>query len=160
VAKLETVRTALAATLLALVMAPAAAAAAPLVPVQQQVQMKTILSGFGYVALAYVPAKAPPHYTYQANVVNASQNLITLGDGPALAYFTVKFLNAKLSTCSAGSQISLTIAGIKVYSKGADVWRCLAAPGGQAVKVNATGAGLSRQALGTVIASATRAASK
>ncbi len=119
--------------------------------------MQAVLAGFGFEALAYVPMKAPPHYTYQSNVVNSSQNLITLGNGPALAYFSVKFLNGKLSSCNKGSQITLTIAGVKVFSNGANVWRCLKAPGGQIVKVNATGAGLSRQDLGTVIASAERA---
>ena len=148
-------RIALAASVLALGLAPAAAgASAPLVPVQQQAQMKNILSSFGFQDLEYVPTKAPAHYIYSANVVNSTENLITLADGANYSYFTAQFFSGKLSSCNKGSQIKLTVAGVTVFSKGAAVWRCLKAPSGKVVKLGATGPGLSRQDLGTVIASA------
>jgi hypothetical protein len=149
---------ALAAFVLALVLAPiAAGASAPLVPLEQQAQMKNILSSFGFQDLEYIPTKGPAHYTYNANVVNSTENLITLADGGDYSYFTVKFFNGKLSGCNKGSQIKITVAGVTIYSTGADVWRCLTAPGGKVVKVGGSGTGLSRQDLGTMIASAKHA---
>ncbi|HWB21490.1 MAG TPA: hypothetical protein VG652_01225 [Gaiellaceae bacterium] len=151
-------RTALAAIVLALALAPAAAAkSAPLVPLQQQTQMKAILASFGYQDLAYIPTKAPVHYIYSANVVNSTQNLITLADGGNFVYFTVQFLNNKLSACSKGSQVALTVAGDKMYSKSGDVWFCLKAPGGKIVKVVGHGPGLSREDIGVMLASAKHA---
>jgi hypothetical protein len=148
-------RIALAAFVLALALAPVAAGAkAPLVPLQQQNEMKQILASFGFQDLAYVPTKAPADYIYNANVVNSTENLITLADGANYSYFTVRFFSGKLSNCNKGSQVKITVAGVSIFSKGAAVWRCLKAPGGKIVKVGATGAGLSRQDLGTVIASA------
>lgn len=151
-------RTLFVAVVLALALAPVAGAtAAPLVPLEQQSQMKQILSSFGFDDLAYVPTKGPADYTYQSNVVNSTQNLITLQDGTAVTYFTAKFFKGKLNTCGKGSQVKLTVAGTTVYSKGADVWRCVSATGGKVVKIDGTGAGLSREDLGTMIASAKRA---
>jgi hypothetical protein len=148
-------RIALAAVVLSLVLVPMAAAKpAPLVPLQQQTQMKAILSSFGYQDLAYIPTKAPVHYVYSANVVNSTSNLITLADGDSYVYFTVKYLNGKLSACDKGSKVALKIAGDKVYSKNADVWICLKAPSGKIVKVMGTGTGISREDLGLMIASA------
>ena len=151
-------RIVLAAFVLALALAPVATgAAAPLVPLQQQAQMKSILSSFGFQDLEYIPTKAPTHYVYNANVVNSTENLITLADGSNYSYFTVQFFNGQLGNCDKGSQVKLTVAGVTIFSKGAAVWRCLKAPGGKVVKVGATGPGLSRQDLGTVIASAKHA---
>jgi hypothetical protein len=149
-------RTALAAIVLVLVIAPAAAAknAAPLVPVQQQSQMKQILASFGFDDLEYIPTAAPPHYIYSSNVVNTTSNLITLADGANYAYFTVEYFKAGLGSCSKTSQVKLTIDGVTIYSKGADVWRCLKSPAGKVVKVTGKGDGLSRADLGTMIASA------
>jgi hypothetical protein len=152
-------RIALAAIVLALALAPVAAGAkAPLVPLQQQAQMKSILSSFGFQDLAYIPTKAPAHYAYDANVVNKNENLITLADGATYTYFTVQVFNSKLSSCNKGSQVKITVAGVTIFSsKAGAVWRCLKAPGGKVVKVGATGTGLSREDLGTVIASAKHA---
>ena len=152
-------RTTFAALALALVLAPVAAAAkaTPLVPVEQPGQMKRILSSFGYADLEYIPTKGPAKYTYSANVVNSTSNLITLQDGASYVYFTVQFFNNKLSSCNNGSQIKLTVAGVTIFSKGTDVWRCLTAPSGHVVKVIGHGPGLSRQDLGTMIASAKHA---
>jgi hypothetical protein len=151
-------RIALAAFVFALALAPVAAGAkGPLVPLQQQAQMKSILSSFGFQDLEYIPTKAPAHYAYDANVVNSTENLITLADGGSYTYFTVQFFKSKLSSCSTGSQVKISVAGVTIFSKGGAVWRCLKAPGGKVVKVGATGAGLSREDLGTVIASAKHA---
>jgi len=151
-------RIALAAFVLALALAPiAAGASAPLVPLQQQAQMKNILASFGFQDLEYVPTKAPAHYIYNANVVNSTENLITLADGGTYSYFTVSFFKGNLSSCDKGSQVKITVEGVTIFSKGAAVWRCLKAPGGKVVKVGATGTGLSREDLGTVIASAKHA---
>jgi hypothetical protein len=143
------------ATVLALALAPAAGAKpAPLVPLEQQAQMKQVLSSFGFNDLAYVPTKAPADYTYESNVVNSTQNLITLQDGSAVTYFTAQFFTGKLSNCGKGSQVKLTVAGSTVYSKGTNVWRCVSGTGGKVVKINGSGLGLSREDLGTMIASA------
>jgi hypothetical protein len=151
-------RVAFAAIVLALALAPVAAgASAPLVPLQQQTQMKDILASFGFQDLGYVPTKAPAHYTYNANVVNSTENLITLADGANYSYFSVQFFKGKLGSCSKGSQVKITVAGVTVFSKGANVWRCLKAPGGKIVKVGGSGTGLSREDLGTMIASAKHA---
>jgi hypothetical protein len=148
-------RATLAAVVLALALVPAAAAAsAPLVPTSQRAEMKQILASFGYQDLEYVPTKAPVHYVYSANVVNSTSNLITLADGNNFVYFTVQFFNNKLSKCSKGSQVAVKIAGDKVYSNGTVVWLCLKAPGGKIVKVVGKGSGLSREDLGTMVASA------
>ena len=148
-------RTVFVAIVLALTLAPMAGAkSAPLVPLEQQSQMKQILSSFGFDDLAYVPTKAPANYTYQSNVVNSTQNLISLQDGAAVTYFSAQFFSGKLNNCGKGSQVKLTIAGTTVYSKGANVWRCVGATGGKVVKINGTGPGLSREDLGTMIASA------
>jgi hypothetical protein len=147
-------RGALAAIVLALALVPvAAAASAPLVPLEQQSQMKEILSSFKFDALEYVPTKGPAHYTYESNVVNTTENLITLQDGAASAYFTAQFFNGSLSNCGKGSQVTLKIAGTTVYSKGINVWRCLKS-GSKVVKLNSSGTGLSREDLGTMVATA------
>lgn len=151
-------RIALVAFVLALTLAPVAAgASAPLVPLSQQTEMKNILASFGYQDLEYVPTKAPAHYIYNANVVNSTENLITLANASNFAYFSVKFFKGTLNSCSKGSQLKLTIAGVTIFSKGAAVWRCLKAPSGKIVQVGGTGAGLSREDLGTMIASAKHA---
>jgi uncharacterized protein (DUF486 family) len=151
-------RIAIIAFVLALALAPVAAGdAGPLVPLEQQAQMKTILASFGFQDLEYVPTKAPAHYIYNANVVNSTENLITLADGGIFTYFTVQFFNGKLNSCSKGSQVKITVAGVTIFSRGAAVWRCLQAPGGKVVKVGGTGTGLSREDLGTMIASAKHA---
>jgi hypothetical protein len=154
-------RIALAAFVFALALAPVASGAkapAPLVPLQQQAQMKSILSSFGFQDLEYIPTKAPAHYAYDANVVNSNENLITLADGGSYTYFTVQFFKSKLSSCDKGSQVKITVSGVTIFSsKGGAVWRCLKAPSGKVVKVGATGTGLSREDLGTVVASAKHA---
>ena len=94
---------AFAAFLLALVLSPAAAAAGPIVPVQQQAEMHQILGGFGFDALGYMPTKSPAKYSYQSNIVNSSGNLIVLANGNSPVDFTVKFLNDKLSNCGTSS---------------------------------------------------------
>src|SRR5471032_210417 len=115
-------RIALAALVFALALAPVAAGAkAPLVPLQQQAQMKSILASFSFQDLEYVPTKAPAHYTYNANVVNSTQNLITLADGNSYSYFTVQFFKGKLSDCDKGSQVKITVAGVTIFSKGGAV---------------------------------------
>jgi hypothetical protein len=146
-------RIALAAIVVALALAPVAAAAAPLVPLEQQAQMKSILSSFNFAALEYVPTKGPAHYTYASNVVNSTENLITLQDGSAVAYFTAQFFKGSLSNCGKGAQVTLKVDGVTVYSKGINVWRCLKA-GAKVVKLNSSGTALSREDLGTMIATA------
>ncbi len=151
-------RITLLSAVLALALAPVATgAAAPLVPLQQQAQMKSILSSFGFQDLEYIPTKAPAHYIYNGNVVNTTENLITLANNGNFSYFSVQYFNGTLSSCSKGSQIKLSVAGVTIFSKGAAVWRCLKAPSGKIVKVGGTGTGLSREDLGTMIASAKHA---
>ena len=116
--------------------------------------MKQILSSFGFQALDYVPTKAPAHYSYTSNVVNSTENLITLQDGAAVTYFSAQFFKGSLDNCNKGSQVTLTIAGTKVYSKGINVWRCVKANGGKVVKLNSSGTAVSREDLGTMIATA------
>ena len=135
---------------------PVAAAASPFVPLEQQTQMKGILEQFGFQALAYVPTKAPPHYTYLSNVVSGGSNRITLANGPNQAYLTVTSLNGKLSACNKGSQLKLALGSVTVYSKGGDVWRCVTAPGGSVVKLDGSGHGLSRADIATIVVSAKR----
>ena len=116
--------------------------------------MKQILDSLSDGPLEFIPTKAPTPYTYQSNVVNAMQN-VTLGDGKgSFLFFTAQYLNGKLSSCNKGSQVTITLSGVKLYSNATNVWRCLSS-GGRAVKLNARGsAATSRADLGLVVVSA------
>lgn len=139
---------------LVLGLAPVAAAASPpLVPLDQQAQIKRVLGQFGLGALAIVPRRAPSKYTFQATAMNSTQNVISFQKGSFVAYFTITFLNAKLDKCDQGATLILKVDGVLLYSKGYVVWRCISV-GRKAVKMTAQGGGISREDLGTIVASA------
>jgi hypothetical protein len=157
----------LGAAVLLLVLAPAAWAKPPAVPIGEQQQLKSIMDELNADDLAYVPTQLPAHY--EVSTTQTAYNQLTLtftntkyADGSAKSTasalnFSAQPFKGKLVTCAKGSDGSLKVAGKTVYVKaGHVVWRCMRAPSGQNVVVLANSPSLGYDVLERVIATAAR----
>jgi hypothetical protein len=151
----------LAAALLVLALAVSAqASAAVVIPRPVQAQMSSILDGIGAADLAYMPTYAPKHYRYSTFGGSSTETHITLSPGgtgdPRTLYFSIVPFGRTLPECGEGRGRKVDVQGKTVYAASGIAWRCLRAPSGQNVVVKVHGAGLSRQELLAVAASAKR----
>jgi len=150
-----------------LVMAPAAWASPPAVPIGDQEQLQSIMNELNAEDLAYVPTELPAHYEVSAtqtvyNQLTLSFTNTKYADGSAKSTastinFSAQPFKGKLAACAKGSDSSLKVAGKTVYVKaGHVVWRCMRSPSGNNVVVFANSPSLGYDVLERVIASTAR----
>jgi hypothetical protein len=112
--------------------------------------------------LAYVPTRAPLHYSYYSYRLRDGRLTIRLVDrryrldGLNSVFFDVQRFRGPLASCATGKRKTMQLDGNKVYWDGIVAWRCVRTPAGHLVKLSATDPNLPDVALGIVVASGKR----
>jgi hypothetical protein len=112
--------------------------------------------------LAYVPTRAPFHYSYYSYRLRDGRLTIRLVDrryrldGLNSVFFDVQRFRGTVASCATGKRKTMQLDGNKVYWDGTVAWRCVRTPAGRLVKLTATGPNLPDSALGIVVASGKR----
>ncbi len=139
------------ALLAALVVAgSSSAAAASATPASIKLEIKALLSQIGAGELAIVPTRLPRHFAYESYSVTGSPMAldVSFADRRFMATsdqarehgisFNASYFKQALSRCGTGARKTFRVAGVKVYSDGATVWRCVLTRG-RVVKEAANG---------------------